>query len=140
MYILILIVHVIVCLVLILVVLLQAGRGGGMYGMSGGGQEQSIFGTQTSEFMIKATEICAVLFVVTSLSLGIISTQRGKSLMERQRFGRDLKKVGMPLATAPAKENAVKTVSVEPVATPKAASPSAVLPAEKSETNVKTTG
>ena len=85
MYIFIMIIHVIVCLVLILVVLLQAGRGGGMTDMLGS-QAQNLFGTQTNEFMVKATEISAILFIVTSLSLGVISTQRGKSLMERQRF------------------------------------------------------
>ena len=84
MYIFLISVHVIVCLILITVVLLQAGRGGGMSDMMGGGQPQSIFGTQTNAFMTRATEISAVLFIVTSLSLGIMSTQRGKSLVERQ--------------------------------------------------------
>ncbi len=92
MYIAIMIVHVIVCVVLILVVLLQAGRGGGVTDMLGG-QAQNMFGTQTSEFMVKATEICAVLFVVTSLSLGIMTTQKSKSLMERRRFSDTLKQV-----------------------------------------------
>ena len=86
MYIFLLIIHVIVCIVLILVVLLQAGRGGGFSDMLGGGQPQSLFGTQTNAFMVKATEVCAVLFVVTSLSLAILSTQRGKSLVANQRL------------------------------------------------------
>lgn len=84
MYAFLIVVHVFVCLVLILVVLLQAGRGGGMSEMLGSGQPQSLFGTQTNVFMTRATEVCAVLFVITSLSLGILSTQRGKSLIERQ--------------------------------------------------------
>ena len=83
MYIFLIIVHVIVCLVLVLVVLLQAGRGGGISDMMGGGQPQSIFGTQTNAFMMRATEVCAVLFIITSLSLGIITAQRGKSLVEK---------------------------------------------------------
>ncbi len=69
---------------LILVVLLQAGRGGGFSEMLGGGQPQSLFGTQTNQFMVRATEVCAVLFIVTSLSLGYISSHRGKSLVEKQ--------------------------------------------------------
>ena len=89
-YTLLIIIHVIVCLVLILVVLLQAGRGGGFSDMLGGGQPQSLFGTQTNAFMVKATEVCAIVFIVTSLSLGIISTQRGKSLVARQKMIRDV--------------------------------------------------
>ena len=80
MYIFLLIVHVMVCLVLIMVVLLQAGRGGGFSDMLGGGQPQSLFGTQTNAFMVRATEVCAVIFIITSLSLAILSTQKGKSL------------------------------------------------------------
>ena len=91
MYIFLLIIHVIVCFVLIAVVLLQAGRGGGMSDMLGGGQPQSLFGTQTNQFMTRATEVCAVMFIITSLSLGIMSTQRGKSLVERNRFQRAMK-------------------------------------------------
>lgn len=124
MYIAIMIVHVIVCVVLILVVLLQAGRGGGVTDMLGG-QAQNIFGTQTSEFMVKATEVCAVLFIVTSLSLGILTTQKSKSLMERRRFSDTLKQVAAtaaaakPTSTAPVSETkppapADETIPVPP--------------------------
>ena len=87
---LVLVVHVIVCIVLIFVVLLQAGRGGGFSDMLGGGQPQSLFGTQTNAFMVKATEVCAVIFIVTSLSLGMITTQKGKSLVEKNKMMRDI--------------------------------------------------
>ena len=120
MYIFIILVHVIVCLVLILVVLLQAGRGGGMSDMMGGGQPQSLFGTQTNEFMTRATEVCAVLFVITSLSLGIISTQRGKSLVERQRFA-DKFKTAAKFPAMPVETKAPETPSAAP-AVPAAAS------------------
>jgi len=85
-------IHVIVCLVLIFVVLLQAGRGGGFSDMLGGGQPQSLFGTQTNQFLIRATEVCAVLFIVTSLAFGIMTTHRSKSLVERSRAMDFLKK------------------------------------------------
>ena len=84
MYAFLLIIHVLVCFVLIFVVLLQAGRGGGFSEMVGGGQPQSIFGTQTNTFMTRATEVCAVLFIITSLSLGILTSQRSKSLVEKE--------------------------------------------------------
>ncbi len=91
MYIFLMVIHVFVCLFLIFVILLQAGRGSGMSDMMGAAQPQSLFGTQTNVFMTRITEICAVLFIVTSLSLGILTTQRGKSLVERGRALRDLK-------------------------------------------------
>lgn len=78
------VIHVFVCLVLISVILLQAGRGGGLSELAGG-QPQSILGTQTNAFMTRATEVCAVVFILTSLLLGILSVQRGKSLMEKNR-------------------------------------------------------
>ena len=90
MYALLLVIHVIVCLVLILVVLLQAGRGGGFSDMLGGGQPQSLFGTQTNAFMLRATEVCAVVFIITSLSLAILSTQRGKSLVTNQKLMQEM--------------------------------------------------
>ncbi len=102
MYILVMIVHVIACLVLILVILLQAGRGGGLSDIAGG-QPQSILGTQTNAFMTRATEVCAVIFVLTSLTLGIMSTHRGKSLMERQNLTRVVQTQG-PAVQTPTKE------------------------------------
>lgn len=94
MFIFLMIIHVIVCLVLILAVLLQAGRGGGMSDMFGGGQPSSLFGTQTNVFLTRATEVCAVLFMVTSVGLGLLTTQKSKSLMDR---------VNLPVASIPAK-------------------------------------
>jgi preprotein translocase subunit SecG len=110
MYALLLVVHVFVCLVLIAVILLQAGRGGGLSEMIGGGQPNTLFGTQTNTFMTRATEVCAVVFVITSLSLGILSTQKGKSLVEREMLTRTLKgsapavpaPAGAPVKTEPA--------------------------------------
>lgn len=93
------VIHVIACLVLIAVILLQAGRGGGLSELAGSNQTQSILGTQTNTFMTRATEICAVVFVITSLTLGIMSTQRGKSLMQRDRLIHDLK-TSLPASTA----------------------------------------
>lgn len=117
MYIFLIVVHVFVCLVLILVVLLQAGRGGGMSDMIGSGQPQSLFGTQTNAFMTRATEVCAVGFIITSLSLGIMSTQRGKSLVERDMAIRNLTDLSKPVATRPIDEGAV-TKDPLPVAAP----------------------
>ena len=76
-------IHVFVCLVLIAVILLQAGRGGGLADTFGGGAAQSIFGTRGAVYLTRATTVCATVFMLTSLTLAVLSAQRGRSLMER---------------------------------------------------------
>ena len=82
--ILILILHVIVSFVLIAVILLQAGKGGGLSETFGGASQQ-LFGTKSSTFLNRATSVCAVLFLITCLSLGILSGRGRKSLLEGVR-------------------------------------------------------
>ena len=79
---LILTIHLISCIVLIGVILLQAGRGGGLADTFGGGAAQSLFGTRGTVYLTRATTVFAATFMVTSLTLAILSVQRGKSLME----------------------------------------------------------
>ncbi len=81
MYWLIIAVHVVVCLVLISVILLQAGRGGGLSETMGGDTAQSVLGTQAPTVLRKATEVSAVLFLITCLILGIMTARTSKSLM-----------------------------------------------------------
>jgi len=82
MTILILILHVIVSLVLIAVILLQAGKGGGLSETFGGASQQ-LFGTKSTTFLNRATAVCAVFFLMTCLSLGILSGRGRRSLLER---------------------------------------------------------
>lgn len=133
---LVMVIHVIVCLVLVFVVLLQAGRGGGFSDMLGGGQPQSLFGTQTNAFMVKATEVCAVLFIVTSLALGMLSTQQGKSLVEKQRLMRDIQ------AAMPSSQQGPLTPAAEAPKAPEApplAVDAASQPAPPAAADAKTT-
>ena len=82
MIVLLVILHVIVSLVLIAVILLQAGKGGGL-SESFGGASQQLFGTKSSAFLNRATSVCAVLFLITCLSLGILAGHGRKSLLEQ---------------------------------------------------------
>lgn len=76
MYIFIIIIHVIVCIILMGVVLLQAGKGAEM-GAAFGGSSQTIFGSRgAATFLSKVTVGAAVLFMVTSLTLSILSRER----------------------------------------------------------------
>lgn len=83
MTVLLVIVHVIVCLVLVLVILLQAGRGQGFGGTSlgFGGGVQTLFGTKAADFLTKATSVCAILFLITCISLDIIEARRARSIV-----------------------------------------------------------
>jgi len=78
-------IHVIACIILIAVILLQAGRGGGLSETFGGESRQTIFGTKVTTFLTRATVVAASLFLVTSLVLGIMTSRRGRSLIELQR-------------------------------------------------------
>jgi preprotein translocase subunit SecG len=68
-------VHVLVALFLIVVVLLQTGKRADLAGAFGGGGSQTAFGTRGAATVLsKATTIAAVLFMVTSISLAILSS------------------------------------------------------------------
>ena len=86
MYILLLLVHVIVCLFLIIVVLLQSGKAADLAGAFGGMGSQTAFGPRGSATLLsKATTISAVIFMVTSMSLSILATRSaglGTSVLE----------------------------------------------------------
>ena len=83
MSVLLIIIHVIVCVALIMIVLLQTGKGGDMGAAFGGGSSQSLFGsTGASTFLSKATTVAAIVFMITSLALAYMSSNRtGKSIM-----------------------------------------------------------
>ncbi|MBN4054701.1 preprotein translocase subunit SecG [Nitrospira defluvii] len=85
MYTLIVILHVIVCLILVGVVLLQAGKGADM-GAAFGGSSQTIFGSRgATTFLSKLTVAAAVIFMVTSLTLSVLSRERSvvSSIIDR---------------------------------------------------------
>ena len=73
--------HVIVSVILILMVLLQKGKGADI-GAAFGGASQTVFGPRGAQsFLAKLTTGAAVLFMVTSLTLALISSQK-TSVME----------------------------------------------------------
>ena len=82
MYGLVLVVHVLVAFFLVGVILLQGGRGG-LGEALGGAAAQSLFGGAVNTVMTKITAVCAAMFMVTSLSLAILSTSRGQSVIDR---------------------------------------------------------
>ena len=75
--------HVIASLALILIVLLQAGKGVGIANVFGGAG-QSVFGARTGDVLSRGTEICAGLFMLTSLVLASMSAARSGSVMNKR--------------------------------------------------------
>ncbi|TAJ22769.1 MAG: preprotein translocase subunit SecG [Nitrospirae bacterium] len=76
MYTLAVIVHIIVCFLMIGAILLQAGKGAEI-GAAFGGSSQTVFGSRgPGTFLSKVTVAAAVIFMLTSLSLAILSRER----------------------------------------------------------------
>ena len=70
--------HLMVTLGLILVVLLQSGKGADIGAAFGGGSSQTVFGGRgAATFLSKVTSALAILFMLTSLTLTILASQRG---------------------------------------------------------------
>lgn len=71
-------IHIVVSVVLILVVLLQTGKRADLAGAFGGGGSQTVFGARgAATFLSKATTICAIVFMLTSLGLSIMASAGG---------------------------------------------------------------
>ncbi len=76
------IIHVIVCLILIVAVLLQSGKSADLAGAFGGGGSQSVFGPRgATSLLSKVTTASAVIFMLTSMGLWIVSAQGSKSVV-----------------------------------------------------------
>ena len=96
------VIHVIVCLFLMIVVLLQSGKAADLAGAFGGMGSQTVFGPRGAATVLsKATTIAAGCFLVTSLSLSIISTRKGsgggsKSVLETTKDPGAAQSKGMP--------------------------------------------
>src|SRR5690349_22739338 len=73
-------VHVISCISLMVTILLQSGKGGGLAGAFGGGSSQTLFGGRgAATFLSRASTVLAVIFFVTSLTLGLAASRSAAS-------------------------------------------------------------
>ena len=79
---LIVIVHVVVCMILILAVLLQSGKAADLAGAFGGTGSQTEFGTRgQASLLSKVTTVSAIVFMLTSLGLWILSAKGTNSVV-----------------------------------------------------------
>lgn len=71
--------HIAVAFFLILVVLLQSGKGANI-GAAFGGSSQTVFGSRgPASFLGKITTAAAVIFMLTSLTLSVVSSKTSKT-------------------------------------------------------------
>ncbi len=85
MYSLFVFIHILVCVGLILVVLFQAGKGAGLGNLfgGGGGGDQLFSAPSGTAFIKKITTGMAIVFIITSVTLTILSSNRHhRSLLE----------------------------------------------------------
>ena len=108
------VVHLAACAGLMISILLQSGKGGGLAGAFGGGSSQTLFGGRgAASFLSRASTILAVVFFVTSLTLGLAASrgasgrtsliqEEAKRRATQQRAGTAGQQPGAPLSGQPA--------------------------------------
>ncbi len=119
--------HIVVCLVLITIILVQGGRGG-LGEALGGGAAQSLFGGGTSTVIAKVTAFSGGAFMITCLTLAMLSTAQGKSIIDQvpaalpSVLAPPLEDVGpiSPVSSGPAASQEPAPVASETVGEPEA--------------------
>src|ERR671913_262108 len=97
------ILHIVVCIGLILVVLLQTGKGAEIGAVFGGGSSSTIFGSSgAGNFLTKLTTGMAIIFMITSLTLGYFAGRRPSATIFDSRS--PASQPGVSMQPAPAKD------------------------------------
>jgi len=100
--------HVIICGLLIMVIMLQSGEAADLAGAFGGAGSQTAFGPRgAATFLSKATTASAVIFMITSLALALVSSRRTSALLQSPapvQQGPASKPTAVPAPSAPAGE------------------------------------
>lgn len=79
-------IHVIVCLILIMAVLLQSGKSADLAGAFGGVGSQTAFGARgQASLLSKVTTASAILFMLTSLGLWMLSARGTRSAVSGEQ-------------------------------------------------------
>ena len=110
------IIHVLVCFFLVIVVLLQSGKAADLAGAFGGMGSQTAFGPRGSATVLsKATTIAAAVFMLTSLSLTVLTWRGGSS------SGSVLENQKAPAKSAPAPQQQAPPIPAQQSTPPPAA-------------------
>jgi preprotein translocase subunit SecG len=104
--------HILAAVILIMVVLLQSGKAGDLASAFGTAGSQTAFGARgAATFLTKATTVCAVMFMISSLALAIMSIRATSSTV---------------MEDAPYSEEAQPGPAEAPVTAPSEGSPATV--------------
>ena len=80
------VIHIVVCVVLILAVLLQSGKAADLAGAFGGVGSQTAFGPRGAATLLgKVTTVGAILFMLTSMGLWILSAKGDRSVVSGEK-------------------------------------------------------
>ncbi|MBN2409800.1 MAG: preprotein translocase subunit SecG [Candidatus Aminicenantes bacterium] len=79
-------IHVLVCIILIIAVLLQSGKAADLAGAFGGAGSQTAFGPRGAATLLgKVTTFGAIIFMLTSMGLWILSAKGDKSVVSGEK-------------------------------------------------------
>jgi preprotein translocase subunit SecG len=105
---LLIVVHITVCFILIAIVLLQSGKGAELGAAFGGGSSHTLFGSRgAATFLNKMTTFAAILFMITSLTLAVV-TAKGGSVLKKPSVVEE--KQPVPLTPGPIQGGGVQPV------------------------------
>ena len=123
--------HVMVCFVLVIVIMLQSGNAADLAGAFGGAGSQTAFGPRgAATFLSRATTWCAIVFMMTSLTLSVKRAPTGSfstgSILEQTQSSTPAKNTtpapapAKPLQSAPAPAPAAPAQQSAPAQPPSA--------------------
>jgi preprotein translocase subunit SecG len=136
------IIHVVICIILIVVVLLQSGKAADLAGAFGGAGSQTAFGPRgTATLLSKMTTISAVLFMITSIGLWMLSAKGQRSVVKGEPAAKTAATVpeakpGAPAAT-PAQKPGETQATAQPGAQPSTQAPAPPAASPKTEPQKK---
>jgi len=129
--------HVLVCFILVVVIMLQSGSAADLAGAFGGAGSQTAFGPRgAATFLSRATTWCAIVFMMTSLTLSVKRAPTGSfstgSILEQTQPSAPAQKA----APAPTPKPATPTPAPQqstpaPAPAPAPAQPPAQTPPKK---------
>ena len=78
------VVHIIASFIMVAFILLQDPKGGGAFGIIGGGGSKSLFGSSgANHFLVSVTKWMAIIFAFTSIYLAALSAEKNTSVIDQ---------------------------------------------------------